>query len=344
VIIQSDVLQKCSPKDFGVEQQPRWCPGCGDHSVLTQVKKVLAERGNRPENTVFVSGIGCSSRFPYYMNTYGFHTIHGRAPTVATWLKLARPELDVWIITGDGDGLSIGGNHLLHLCRRNLDVNILLLNNRIYGLTKGQYSPTSEYGKRTKSSPFGTVEWPIRPLSVALGAGVTFAARAVDTDVKHLQSVLARAAEHRGTSFVEIYQNCPTFNEGSHEYAADRAGRAENVIYLEQGKPLVFGAKADKAIRLKDWAPQVVDLADAGPDELLLHDERAAEPTLAFMLSRMRHPEFPEPVGVFRCVEQPTLDADVHGQIEATIKRNGPADIRSVLAGPDTWVVRGGQG
>ncbi len=327
-------------KDYASDQDVRWCPGCGDYSILAQVKKVLAKVGARPENTVFVSGIGCSSRFPYYLNTYGFHTIHGRAPTVATGLKVARPDLDVWIATGDGDGLSIGGNHLMHLIRRNVDVKVLLFNNRIYGLTKGQYSPTSETGKRTKSSPNGTVEWPIRPLSIALGAEASFAARAVDTDVKHLEHVLGRAAAHRGTAFVEIYQDCIIFNEGAFDYATDRAVKSEHVIYLEHGKPLVFGKESDKGIRLSNWTPQVVRLKDVSPDDLLIHDERSEEPSLAYLLSRMRHPEFPEPLGVFRAVERPTFDAQVHEVIRRVTADKGPGDMDALLLGPETWTVK----
>lgn len=327
-------------KDFASDQDVRWCPGCGDYSILAQTKKVLASIGVRPEKTVFISGIGCSSRFPYYMNTYGFHSIHGRAPTFATGLKLCRPDLNIWIVTGDGDGLSIGGNHLLHIIRRNVDVNILLFNNRIYGLTKGQYSPTSEHGKKTKSSPMGTVEWPVRPLSIALGAEASFAARAIDVDVKHLEATLARAAEHRGTSFVEIYQNCNIFNDGAYEYATDKAVKSDHVIYLEHGKPLTFGKDGEFGIRLNNWSPEVVSLKDVKSDDLLIHDEKAEEPSLAYMLSRMRYPEFPEPVGVFRCVDHECFDSQATKQMEAAMADVGDDELDNALTGPETWTVK----
>jgi len=249
-IAPSQVGAALKPTDFASDQEVKWCPGCGDYSVLAQTKRILSKLGYDKSNTVFVSGIGCSSRFPYYMATYGFHSIHGRAPTVATGLKLARPDLNVFIVTGDGDALSIGGNHFIHLMRRNIDLKIILFNNRIYGLTKGQYSPTSEHGKKTKSSPMGTVEPPIRPISVALGAEASFAARALDADVKHLEYVLERACKHVGTAFVEVYQNCVIFNDGAYAYAADKGTRADSVVYLEHGKPLVFGKNLDKGIRL----------------------------------------------------------------------------------------------
>src|ERR671921_262296 len=251
-------LNVLKPADFASDQDVRWCPGCGDYSILMQTKKVLAKMGVDRSKTVFVSGIGCSSRFPYYMNTYGFHSIHGRAPTFATGLKLARPDLVVWMVTGDGDGLSIGGNHLLHVIRRNVDIKILLFNNRIYGLTKGQYSPTSEHGKKTKSTPMGAPDYPIRPLSVAIAAGATFAARSIDVDVKHLEYVLERAAKHVGTAVAEIYQNCNIFNDGAFENATDKTPKSGTPIYLEQGKPLVFGKTADKGIRLREMNPEVV--------------------------------------------------------------------------------------
>src|SRR5580698_4168618 len=287
-------------KDFISDQEVRWCPGCGDYAILAQVQKIMPELGVARENTVFISGIGCSSRFPYYMNTYGFHTIHGRAPTVATGLKLARPDLTVWMVTGDGDALSIGGNHFMHLIRRNVDLKVLLFNNRIYGLTKGQYSPTSEHGKKTKSTPMGAPEYPIRPISIAIGAEATFAARSIDVDVKHLEYTLERAAKHKGTAFVEIYQNCNIFNDGAYNYATDKATKSDTTLYLEHGKPLVFGKDSSKGIRLQGLDPEVVDLKTVGRDDLLIHDEKTPEPSLAFLLSRMRYPDFPEPLGVFR--------------------------------------------
>src|SRR6478735_3735049 len=253
-------LSVLKPADYGSDQDVRWCPGCGDYSILAQMKKVCAKLGMDRSKTVFISGIGCSSRFPYYMNTYGFHTIHGRAPTFATGLKLARPDLTVWMVTGDGDALSIGGNHLLHVIRRNVDIKILLFNNRIYGLTKGQYSPTSELGKKTKSTPMGSPDNPIRPISMAIAAEASFAARSIDMDVKHLEYVLERADKNTGTAFVEIYQNCNIFNYGTFEYATDKETKSDTTIYLEHGKPLIFGKASDKGIRLNDMKPQVVGL------------------------------------------------------------------------------------
>src|SRR5271156_5752633 len=262
-------------KDFVSDQEVRWCPGCGDYAILAAVQKTMPEFGIAPENTVFISGIGCSSRFPYYMNPYGFHSIHGRAPTIATGLKLARPDLTVWMVTGDGDALSIGGNHFMHAIRRNVDIKILLFNNRIYGLTKGQYSPTSEQGKKTKSTPMGSPEYPIRPLSIAIGAEASFAARAIDIDVKHLEYVLERAAKHVGTAFVEIYQNCNIFNDGAFEYATDKSFKGDTTVYLDHGKPMIFGKSSEKGIRLHGTSPEVVELKDVPSDDLLIHDEKA---------------------------------------------------------------------
>jgi 2-oxoglutarate ferredoxin oxidoreductase subunit beta len=293
-------------------------------------------------NTVFISGIGCSSRFPYYMNTYGFHSIHGRAPTFATGLKLARPELNVWMVTGDGDGLSIGGNHLMHIIRRNVDVKILLFNNRIYGLTKGQYSPTSEPGARTKSSPMGSLDSPVRPLSFALGCGATFAARTLDVDLKHMEYVLERAAKHKGTALIEIYQNCPIFNDGAFDYASDKSTRPEKTLYLEHGKPLIFGKNRNRGIRINEMSrPEIVELGgDVREDDLLFHDEKAPEPSLAFLLSRMRYPEFPEPLGVFRDVQRPTYDEGVLAQVDAAVAKQGTGDLDSLYNDGDTWEVQ----
>lgn len=329
------------PADFASDQDVRWCPGCGDYSILAQMKKILAGTGIPRENVVFISGIGCSSRFPYYMNTYGVHGIHGRAPAIATGLKLARPDLSVWVVTGDGDGLSIGGNHLLHAIRRNVDFNILLFNNQIYGLTKGQYSPTSPEGKRTKSSPVGSLDRPIRPLSFALGSGATFVARSLDVDVKHLADVLERAARHRGTSFVEIYQDCNVFNHMAFEYASDKNQRPDNVIYLEHGKPMIFGKDRDKGIRLNTQLEMEVVQLGKGvkEDDLLFHDERAPGPTLAFLLSRMRYPDFPEPMGVLRDVEKPLYEEMVHAQIDAETERHGPGKLSDLYNDGDTWVI-----
>jgi len=327
-------------KDFKSDQEVRWCPGCGDYAILAQMQKIFAELGMKRENTVFVSGIGCSSRFPYYMSTYGVHGIHGRAPAVATGVRIANPGLNVWVITGDGDGLSIGGNHLLHTIRRNVNLKIILFNNRIYGLTKGQYSPTSEFGKKTKSTPFGSIDYPVHPISVAIGAEVSFVARCVDVDVKYQQYVLKRAAAHQGTAFVEIYQDCNVYNHEAFEYASDRSVRDDHVIYLEHGKPMIFGKERNKGIRLNGTTPEVVTL-DSGisADDLLIHDEKAAEPTLAYLLSRMRHPEFPEPMGVYRAVELPTYEQLLTDQIDAVTKKLGRPSLDELFNEGDTWLV-----
>lgn len=327
-------------KDYKSDQEVRWCPGCGDYAILNQMQKIFADATADKARTVFVSGIGCSSRFPYYMDTYGFHGIHGRAPAIATGVKLANPELDVWVITGDGDGLSIGGNHLLHTIRRNVGLKLILFNNRIYGLTKGQYSPTSEFGKKTKSTPFGSVDYPMHPISVAIGAEVTFVARAVDVDVKHLQYVLKRAAEHRGTAFVEIYQDCNVYNHMAFEYASDRQTKEDHVVYLEHGKPLIFGKNRDKGVRLNGTTPEVVTLGNGiTVDDLLIHDERATEPTLAYLLSRMHYPDFPEPLGVFRATERTSYEELVVGQIRAYTEKLGPGDLEKAFQAGDTWEV-----
>jgi 2-oxoglutarate/2-oxoacid ferredoxin oxidoreductase subunit beta len=327
------------PADFASSQEVRWCPGCGAYSVLANVRKVLAKVGLDRSRTVFVSGIGCSSRFPYYMNTYGFHSIHGRAATLATGLKLARPDLSVWMITGDGDALAIGGNHFLHLLRRNVDVKVLLFNNRIYGLTKGQYSPTSEFGAKSKSSPDGSPEEPVRPISVAMGAEASFAARALDSDGAHLEYVLERAARHVGTALVEIYQNCVIFNDGAFRHLGARDSHADKLLYLEHGKPLIFGAKREKAIRLRGLKPEIVPTADTDPAQILLHDESTTDPALAFILSRLRQPEFPEPVGVFRAIERPVYDQTVRGQVAEATQRRGRGDMQRLLAGANTWTI-----
>ncbi len=333
-------LPVLSAADFASDQDVRWCPGCGDYSILAQMKKVLPTLGVAPEKTVFVSGIGCSSRFPYYMNTYGIHSIHGRAPAVATGLKVCRPELSVWVITGDGDGLSIGGNHLMHCIRRNLDLNIVLFNNRIYGLTKGQYSPTSPLGKVTKSTPAGTIDNPLMPLSIAIGCEASFVARSIDTNIKHLGMVLKRAAEHRGTSFVEVYQNCNVFNDGAFDYATDRDTKSDTTLELEHGKPLIFGKSRNKGIRLNGMTPEVVELGKGiEEDDLLFHDEQAPEPSLAYLLSRMRHPDFPEPIGVFRAVDRPRYDVLMNEQIVEAKKSRGEGDLQKLYNSGDTWTV-----
>jgi 2-oxoglutarate ferredoxin oxidoreductase subunit beta len=333
-------LTTLKPADLASDQEVRWCPGCGDYSILAQMKKALAGLGVPRENMVFVSGIGCSSRFPYYMNTYGFHTIHGRAPTFATGLKAARPDLQVWVITGDGDGLSIGGNHLIHAIRRNVDLKIILFNNEIYGLTKGQYSPTSRTGTRTKSSPLGSLENPLRPLSIAIGAEATFVARTIDVDVNHLTETLKRASAHKGAAFVEVYQNCKIFNDAVFEYATDKSIKADNSLYLEHGKPLIFGKDRNKGIRLNGLQPEVVTLGNGiTVDDLLIHDEKAEEPSLAYLLSRMVYPEFPECVGVFRAVERPTFDELLNKQLDDVIKTKGRGKLDDLFASDDTWVV-----
>ncbi|TAN35209.1 2-oxoacid:ferredoxin oxidoreductase subunit beta, partial [Patescibacteria group bacterium] len=299
---------KLSRKDFVTDQDIRWCPGCGDYAILSQVQRVLPDLGVPRENIVFISGIGCSSRFPYYINTFGFHTIHGRAPTIASGLKITRPELSVWIATGDGDGLSIGGNHLIHILRRNLNVQILLFNNRIYGLTKGQYSPTSEEGKVTKSTPFGSPDHPFNPISVALGAGASFVARSIDVENQHMPGILLRAAQHKGASFVEIFQNCNIFNDGAFDYTIDREAKLDRQLRLENGKPMVFGKNNDKGIRMNSQMQAEVIQFGSGLSEkdCLIHDE--TNPAIAYMLSKLVAPEFPTPIGVFFAVNKSTYE------------------------------------
>jgi len=336
----STELPVLKPADFGSEQDVRWCPGCGDYSILAQMKKVLAQQAMEREKLVFISGIGCSSRFPYYMNTYGMHSIHGRAPAFATGLKSSRPELQVWVITGDGDALSIGGNHLMHCMRRNVDVNIVLFNNRIYGLTKGQYSPTSPLGKVTKSAPMGVIDNPLHPLSIAIGCEATFVARSIDVNIKHLGATLQRAADHKGVSFVEVYQKCNVFNDGAWDYATDRGTKQDTVVELEHGKPLIFGKDRDKGIRLNGMNPEVVELGKGiSEDDLLFHDERAPEPRLAYLLSRMRHPEFPEPIGVFRAIDAPCYDVELNRQIDESRDKRGAGELKAMFAAGETWEV-----
>jgi 2-oxoglutarate ferredoxin oxidoreductase subunit beta len=333
-------LPVLKPTDYASNQDVRWCPGCGDYSILAQMKKVMANLQVPRENLVFISGIGCSSRFPYYMQSYGIHSIHGRAPAFATGLKAVRPDLQVWVITGDGDGLSIGGNHFMHCIRRNIDINIVLFNNRIYGLTKGQYSPTSRLGHVTKSSPLGSIDNPLHPLSIAIGCEATFVARSIDTHIKHLEDVLQRAADHRGTSFIEVYQNCVVFNDRAFDYATDREKKAETTIELEHGKPLIFGKDRDRGIRLNGLEPEVVPLGDGvTEDDLLFHDEKSTEPSLAYLLSRMRYPDFPEPIGVFRAVDRPRYDVELNRQMEAAQEKKGKGDLQAAFDSGDTWTV-----
>ncbi|HET7027375.1 MAG TPA: 2-oxoacid:ferredoxin oxidoreductase subunit beta [Candidatus Limnocylindrales bacterium] len=327
-------------KDFVSDQDVRWCPGCGDYSILAQAQKVMPDFGVPKENIVFISGIGCSGRFPYYMNTFGFHTIHGRAPTLATGLKAARPDLMVWVITGDGDALSIGGNHVLHAMRRNVDIRLVMFNNRIYGLTKGQLSPTSEMGKKTKSTPVGSIDRPIMPLTVALAAEATLVARSVDTHTEHMQATMEVAGRHHGSSFVEVLQNCNIFNDGAWRDFTDRDVREDRMLFLEDGKPMIFGKNRDKGIRLRGLHPEVVELGDGvSEDDLLVHDETAEDPYLALILSRMWWPDFPVPVGIFRRVQRPTHDALMTAQIEEAVAVRGAGSLAKALNSGETWTV-----
>jgi 2-oxoglutarate/2-oxoacid ferredoxin oxidoreductase subunit beta len=331
-----DTAIKLTKKDFQTENEIRWCPGCGDYSIIAAVQKVLPELGIPKENIIFISGIGCSSRFPYYMNTYGFHTIHGRAPAVATGVKMARPELQVWVTTGDGDGLAIGGNHFIHAMRRNIDLKVILFNNRIYGLTKGQCSPTSEKGKKTKSTPYGSIDKPFNPLQVALGTGATFVARSVDADPVHLGQVIARAAKHKGIAFVEVIQNCVVFNDGAFSHLTDKPNRDAHLIRLEQGKPVTF-EKGKKGVRMGGFELSLVNVGDGGekPEQLLTWNEKAS-PALSMAMS-----EFMDPlaIGVFRDVEEPTLEQseqDLQRQVRET---KGVGDLHKLLRSGETWKV-----
>ena len=330
-------IQTYTAKDFASDQEVKWCPGCGDYSILKQVQSILPEIGIKRENMVFVSGIGCSSRFPYYMNTYGIHSIHGRAPAVAMGIKLANPELNVWIITGDGDGLSIGGNHFIHLMRRNLDVNILLFNNEIYGLTKGQFSPTSQVGLKTKSSPFGVIDQPFNPLSLALGSGATFVSRTLDREPKSLREVLLKAQKHKGTSFVEIYQNCVIFNDGVFDEFTNKATKEEANLYLENGKPLKFGKDLSKGIILENFEPKIIDITeDTDESKLWIHDETSI--LKAQILARFNFDEefsdFPRPFGVFYKKNRASYEETFTNQVE----KNKP-DMQQILNGNITWTV-----
>jgi 2-oxoglutarate ferredoxin oxidoreductase subunit beta len=330
--------EKQSAKTFKTDQEVRWCPGCGDYAILAGVQSFLPELGLRKENIAFISGIGCSSRFPYYMNTYGMHSIHGRAPAIATGLATSRPDLSVWVVTGDGDALSIGGNHLIHALRRNVNITILLFNNRIYGLTKGQYSPTSELGKITKSSPMGSLDRPFNPVSLALGAEATFVARTIDSDRAHLTSVLRAAATHRGASLVEIYQNCNIFNDGAYEVLKNPDTREEAMVRLEHGQPIVFGPNGAKGIRMTSQGElEVVDVSRAGTDSLLVHDTKHGHPGLSFMLSRLEFNDGPTPIGIFREVDRPVYDDLMREQIETAIAKSGPGELASLLTSGDTW-------
>jgi 2-oxoglutarate ferredoxin oxidoreductase subunit beta len=330
-----------SRKDYQSDQEVRWCPGCGDYSILAAMQLELAELGVRPENLVFVSGIGCAARFPYYMNTYGVHSIHGRAPAVATGIALARPDLDVWVIGGDGDMLSIGGNHLIHALRRNVSLKIIMFNNQIYGLTKGQYSPTSEVGKITKSSPFGSLDTPFNPVSVAIAAEATFVARTHDMDRKGMTNAFRRAHAHKGSSFVEIYQNCNVFNDGAFDSITAKEVRSDMLIELEHGEPIRFGADRERGVVLNAFGEcEIVQVADVGEDRLLVHDETRADPSLAFALSRLSStPTTPTPVGVFRDVVRPTYEDEVQRQLVNAVERQGPGDLKKLLQAGATWEV-----
>ena len=341
LIPKSDVELKA--KDFKTDQEVRWCPGCGDYAILAAVQGFMPEMGLKKENIVFVSGIGCSSRFPYYMNTYGVHSIHGRAPAIATGIAATRPDLSVWVVTGDGDALSIGGNHLIHALRRNVNLKILLFNNRIYGLTKGQYSPTSEQGKVTKSTPQGSLDYAFNPVSVALGAEATFVARTIDSDRQHMTQVLRAAAAHEGSALIEIYQNCNIFNDGAWEPLKENDVREDNLIRLEHGEPIIFGNANDKCvIRDSDGHLQVMDIADVDQSDIIIFDAHAKDPGLAFGLSRLYNPRTltNTPIGVFRDVtHREAYDRMAQQQVADVIASEGPGDLRSLLHGNDTWTI-----
>ena len=324
-------------KDFSSDQEVRWCPGCGDYSILKQVQSVMPEINVPKEDIVFISGIGCSSRFPYYMETFGMHSIHGRATAIASGLKAARPDLSVWIITGDGDSLSIGGNHLIHLLRRNFDTNVLLFNNQIYGLTKGQYSPTSEKGKKTKSTPMGSIDHPFNPLALCMGADSTFIARTMDRDPKHMREMLMRSNNHKGTSLLEIYQNCNVFNDGAFFGMTDKATKMNQTLFLEHGQPLVFGENKDKGIRLDGFKPIIVSLEDCSIDDLWVHDEK--DRVKAGLLTRFFDADFPRPFGVFYSEDRPTYEDALVQQIDDAMEQKGQGNLDDLLKGSNTWTI-----
>ncbi len=330
---------KYTRKDFASNQMVRWCPGCGDYAILSQIQKTLPEIGVKKEDIVFISGIGCSSRFPYYMNTYGFHTIHGRATAIASGVKIANPDLSVWIVTGDGDGLSIGGNHTIHILRRNIDVNILLFNNRIYGLTKGQYSPTSEIGKISKSTPMGSLDRPFNPPALALGSQATFVARSIDVDGKHLRELIRRAENHHGTSFLEIYQNCVIFNDGAYSHLTNKEVRDENILKLEHGKPMIFGKNRDKGIFLSKNRPKVIKIGEQWSEsDVLIHNEK--DWIIASILSHFTYREdLPTPVGVIYAVDEPVYEDMLIDQIDQATSINKKGDLTSLLNSGDTWTI-----
>lgn len=334
---------KLTSKDFSSDQEVRWCPGCGDYSILKQVQTVLPDLGRPKEEFVFISGIGCSSRFPYYMDTFGMHSIHGRATAIATGLKSTRPDLSVWVITGDGDSMSIGGNHFIHMLRRNPDLNVLLFNNQIYGLTKGQYSPTSEQGKVTKSTPMGSLDYPFNPIALCLGADATFVARTMDRDPKHQQAIIKRGYEHKGTSLVEIYQNCNVFNDGAFEIFTEKGSKKQQTLMMEHGKPLIFGENAELGIKLDGFKPMIVNVADVSADDLWIHDE--TDLVKAQILSRFYDDpnvegHFPRPFGVFYVNSNKTpFDVLFNNQINHAIESYGAGDLDKLIAGRETWVV-----
>jgi 2-oxoglutarate/2-oxoacid ferredoxin oxidoreductase subunit beta len=337
----STAQAKLTAKDFASDQDVRWCPGCGDYSILAQVQRIMPSFNIPKENTVFIAGIGCSSRFPYYMDTYGFHTIHGRASAVAAGLKMARPDLDVWIASGDGDLLSIGGNHLIHLLRRNIDTTILLFNNRIYGLTKGQYSPTSEHGKITKSTPMGSLDNPFNPLTLALGSGGSFVARTMDRDAKHMQDMISRSHAHKGTSFLEIFQNCNIYNDGAFFLYTEKETKADNVLFLEHGKPMVFGKQSDKGIMLNGFRPVVVSLTDGKHtvEDLIVHDETSKE--LAMILAQFTEMQnFPVPIGVLYVEDRHCYEDEMAKQIAESKQKMGEGDLEKLLFAGNMWEVK----
>ncbi|MCC5834680.1 MAG: 2-oxoacid:ferredoxin oxidoreductase subunit beta [Opitutales bacterium] len=337
--ISPSSTENLTRKDFVTSNDVRWCPGCGDYAILNAMQRTFAELGVPREKFVVVSGIGCSSRFPYYMNTYGFHTIHGRAPTVATGVKVANPDLSVWVITGDGDGLSIGGNHLMHMLRRNVNVKVLLFNNRIYGLTKGQYSPTSPTGLKTKSTPMGSIDHPINPLLFALGAESTFVARTVDTNVKHMSEVFKAAHEHEGAAFIEVLQNCVIFNDGTWDPVASKENRDNQLLYLNDGEPLRFGPEQSKGLRMKGFDPEVVDLNEEPEAELIHHDPEANGINYAQLLAHMSYPQFPTPMGVIWRTQRATYESLIHGQVAEAQNRPGRKPLQDLLNGSETWQV-----
>jgi len=335
--------KKYTAKDFTSDQDVRWCPGCGDYSILAQVQRTFPDLiQTNKENIVWISGIGCSSRFPYYMDTYGFHGIHGRAPIIATGVKVANPDLEVWVATGDGDLLSIGGNHFIHACRKNIDIKVLLFNNRIYGLTKGQYSPTSEKGKVTKTTPFGSVDYPFNPISLALGADATFVARSIDRNPKHMQEMIKRVGQHKGFALLEIFQNCNIFNDGAFEILTDKGTKEDHVLILEHGKPMVFGKNQDKGIKLDGAHPIVVDISNGkySKDDLWIHNEFSDSPVHAMILAHLDdQQEFPTPIGVFRQYSKETYDNGIRNQIKQVVEKKGKGDLKKILFGSNTWEV-----